>query len=455
MTEGIQVSLGAAGTWLKAEVTAPDVVFTGVSTDSRTLKAGNLFVALSGPNHDGHRYLQDAAAAGAAAAMVEHPCDVALPQLIVDDTRRALGRLAAAWRVEAAPGLVAVTGSNGKTTVKEMLAAILGRARPTLATKGNLNNDIGVPLTLLSLEKKHRFAVIEMGANHPGEISYLTAIAKPQVALITNAATAHLEGFGSVEGVARAKGEIFEGLEGRGTAVINADDPHAVLWNQLAGSNRVVTFGLEQPADISARWTQTDRGMRVWVNHQDQEFDFVLPLLGRHNVSNALAAWAAASALGIGPGEIIAGLEAMGPVKGRLNIRAGARGARVIDDTYNANPASSLAGLRVLAGFEGRRVLVLGDMGELGSDAEALHAQVGRDASSLGIDALYATGRLSRQAVEAFEGEGRFYPSREELIEAIRRLLAAEVTLLVKGSRSMGMENVVKALVAEEDQAEA
>ncbi len=449
MAEGIRCLLSTAAGWLDARVQGSDAEFFGVSTDSRSIEAGMLFIALRGPNHDGHDHVAAALEKGAVAAMVEHPLDVEIPQLVVTDTRRALGRLAASWRRELQTPLVAVTGSNGKTTVKEMCAAILDRAGTTLATRGNLNNDIGVPLTLLRLTPEHRYGVIEMGANHPGEIAYLTDLTAPQVAIITNAGPAHLEGFGSVEGVAKAKGEIFSGLTEDGVAIINADDDYADLWRGLSAGHRTLCFGLAKTADIGARGLGDVHGSELEVLTPLGSFRLHLPLPGRHNILNALAAVSAAIALNIDFPEIAAGLSSLSEVKGRLTTREGLNGATVLDDSYNANPASLHAGLEVLASCSGRRVLALGNMGELGDNTEALHRQAGKDARDLGIDAIYATGQLSRRAVDAFGENGHFYESQQQLIDALLPLMNDELTVLVKGSRSSRMERVVEALCAE------
>lgn len=448
MTEGIATLLSTACHWLEARMIGQDVTVNGVCTDSRHITPGSLFIALRGPHHDGHQHVAAAAAAGAVAALVEQPVDCAIPQIIVADSHQALGRLAAAWRRELATPLVAVTGSNGKTTVKEMCAAILGEAGETLATRGNLNNDIGVPLTLLRLQKAHHFGVIEMGANHPGEIAYLTTLTRPQVAILNNAATAHLEGFGSLEGVARAKAEIFQGLDENGVAVINADDSFAPLWRELTTSRQVLTFGLEQTADVTAHWQGDVYGSRLEVTTPLSEFRLDLALPGRHNVMNALAAIAAATALNIESEQIVAGLESMKAVGGRLQVRRARNGATLLDDSYNANPASLRAGIRVLAECSGQRYLALGDMGELGEEAAELHRQVGDEARRAGLDRLYACGVLSRTATDAFGENGHFFEQQQQLIEALIPEMQRDVTILVKGSRSSRMERVVEALCA-------
>jgi UDP-N-acetylmuramoyl-tripeptide--D-alanyl-D-alanine ligase len=440
--------LSRATRWLEARLIGQDLPFTGVCSDSRSITPGSLFIALRGPHHDGHRHVAAAAEAGAVAALVEHPVECAIPQIIVADSRLALGALAGAWRRELATPLVAVTGSNGKTTVKEMCAAIFAMAGETLATRGNFNNDIGVPLTLLRLQKEHRFGVIEMGANHPGEIAYLTRITRPQVAILNNAAAAHLEGFGSLQGVARAKAEIFEGLGQHGVAVINTDDPFAPLWRELTASRQVLGFGLEAGADVSARWQGDLDGSRLEVTTPLAEFRLELALPGRHNVLNALAAIAAATALNIESAQIVAGLQSLRAVGGRLQVRRGRNGATLLDDSYNANPASIRAGITVLSECTGQRYLALGDMGELGEEAAELHREVGVAARQAGVDRLYACGSLSRGAAEEFGKDGYFFAQQQQLIEAMLPALQEDVTVLVKGSRSSHMERVVEALCA-------
>lgn len=448
MVASIDTTLTRISAWINGELRGTDAEICGVTTDSRSVAPGNLFVALHGPNHDGHDHILDAEKGGVKAALVERPLDSGLAQIVVPDTRLALGALAAAWRRELAIPLVAVTGSNGKTTVKEMIAAILATSGQVTATRGNLNNDIGVPLTLLSLSSQDRFAVVEMGANHAGEITYLTSLARPQVAIITNAAAAHLEGFGSLEGVARAKGEIFEGLDVSGVAVINADDDFAPLWSELAAPHRILRFGMEQEADVSGIWYGDITGGRLNVTWNDEAFDINLVMPGRHNAYNALAAISAALALDIQPQDIVRGLESMQPVNGRLRSASGINGSRIIDDSYNANPASLTAGLEVLAACSGRRYLALGDMAELGETADELHDQAGRQAREMGIDRLYSVGRMSRLAADAFGDNGYHFDEQEALISALRPELAADVTLLVKGSRSSHMEQVVEALTS-------
>jgi UDP-N-acetylmuramoyl-tripeptide--D-alanyl-D-alanine ligase len=422
--------------------------FSGVTTDSRRVGAGDLFVAISGERFDGNDYVAEAAARGAVAALTSRRTDAGmpLPQVVVADTRSALGRLAAHWRDRFSLPVVALTGSNGKTTVKEMLASILaahcdGRA-PVLATEGNLNNDIGMPLTLLGLREKHRYAVIEMGMNHAGEIDYLTRIARPAVALVTNAHRAHVGILGSVDAIARAKGEIYGGLAPSGIAVVNEDDAFASFWKDLNAHRRVVTFGLAESAGVRASF----EGRRMRIVTPVDAFAVMLQVAGEHNVRNALAACAVAHALEIPPHAMQAGLAAFAGVPGRLQRRALAAGGVVIDDTYNANPESMKAAIRVLAAEPGRRVFVMGDMGELGGAARELHAEVGAFARAHKLDALLALGADSAAAAEAFGPGARHFTAVEALLDAARAEAAAGATLLVKGSRFMKMERVADAL---------
>lgn len=448
---GVRADLCRLAGWLDLPWSGPRTEFHGVCTDSRQVRPGSVFVAIQGPNHDGHDHVAAAAQAGAVAALVERAVAAPLPQLLVPSTRAALGRVGAAWRAELGLPMVAVTGSNGKTTVKEMTAAILRRLGPVLATRGNLNNEIGVPLTLLSLEPEHRFAVVEMGANHPGEIAYLVGLARPDAAVVTNAGPAHLEGFGNLDGVARAKGELFGGVADGGTAVINADDPYAPLWRGLVGGRRTLTFGLDGAADVGAEWAVEADGTRVWLRTPAGAAQFLLALPGRHNVLNALAACALALAVGVDPAVMAAGLDGFSGVAGRLQSRAGSGGSTVIDDTYNANPGSLRAALAVLAERPGERVLVLGDMGELGADAQTLHQQVGEDARACGIERLFTLGTLGRCAAQAFGPAAVHSPDLDSLLAALRPCLGPSTTVLVKGSRSMRMERVVAALSVAED----
>jgi UDP-N-acetylmuramoyl-tripeptide--D-alanyl-D-alanine ligase len=440
---------------LGAQYTGADAEFTAVCTDTRAIKRGELFVALKGERYDAHTFLAQAAAAGAAAVLVERASEIELPQIVVADTTRALGRLAHYWRRQFDIPLVAITGSNGKTTVKEMLASILReavKAEPritdpdacVLSTRGNLNNHIGVPLTLLELRSAHRYAVIEMGMNHAGEISYITRLAGPDVALINNAGVAHMENLGSAEAVARAKGEIFEGLKTGGTAVINADDRYAPLWRELARGNRQLEFALDAQAAVTATYRIREFDSEIVLDTPLGTARAEVPAPGLHNIRNALAASAAATALDVPAMTVAAGLARFGGVKGRLQRKSGRNGATLIDDTYNANPDSMRAAIAVLAQASGKKLLVLGDMGELGGDAPAMHAQVGEFARAAGIGRLFTLGELSAHMTRAFGAGARHFARIEDLLAEIENALAPDVTMLVKGSRFMQMERVVK-----------
>ena len=422
-----------------------------------TTRVCMLFIALQGEHFDGHEYVHIALAAGAAGALVSHAFAAAnpdLPLIAVTDTRIALGQLAAAWRLRFALPLIGVTGSNGKTTVKEMCAAIL-RAdfgqNAVLATTGNLNNDIGLPLTLLKMRSNHRAAVIEMGMNHSGEIDTLSRIARPTVALVNNAQRAHLAGLGTVAEVARAKGEIFNGLEADGIAVINADDPHAGLWHTLAGTRRIVSFGFSPEADIRGHWRpshdQEGYGGELCLDAPQGTTSFHLAVPGEHNARNALAAAAACLAAGIPLAPVVRGLSGYTGVKGRLQKKAGRNGALLIDDTYNANPDSMRAAIDVLATLPGRRIFVMGDMGEVGESAGQLHDEIGGYAKSQGIEHLFALGEKSVAAVHNFDGGAKHFASVETLVRTLLPLLDENTAVLVKGSRFMKMERVVESIV--------
>jgi len=436
------------------DLCGPDRAIAGVSTDTRTVAPGQLFVALRGERFDGHDFLEQAVAAGAGALLVTDGARIpaGFPALVVADTRLALGRLAAAWRAGFEIPVIAVTGSNGKTTTKEMIAAILRRqyGDTVLATRGNLNNDIGLPLTLLGLAAGQRAAVIEMGMNQPGEIAYLTQIGAPTVAVVTNAQRAHLAGMGDMNQIAREKGSIFAGLGAGGVAVVNADDAYAGLWRRMAGRHPLLTFGIERAADVRAvvRQQGLTTLLSLWTPVGEAELKLAVP--GRHNARNALAAAAACLAAGIPLAAVVAGLEGFAGLKGRLQRRQGRAGAVVLDDTYNANPDSVRAGIDVLAATIGRKVLVLGDMGEIGEASGQYHDEIGGYAKSQGVDRLLAFGDASQQAVRNFGEGARHFCDIEKLIAAVNKQLGPETTVLVKGSRFMKMERVADAIVGEE-----
>lgn len=445
----MKLALSDLAETLEGQLQGADASFGGICTDTRKLRSGDLFVALRGDNFDGHQFLRQAASLGAAGALVDAHQAINLPQVVVQDSLQGLQRFAAAWRGRFKSTVIGVTGSNGKTTVKEMIAAILGQTHHVLATVGNLNNHIGVPLTLLKMEERHDFAVVEMGASHAGEIALLNRLARPSIAVINNAAGAHMEGFGSPEGIARAKGELFADLAADGTAIINADDKFESLWAELAGDRRQLRFGLNVGADISARAIESDgSSTRFRLITPEAEAAVELPLTGRHNVMNALAAAAVTHAAGLPTPEIAYGLSLVKPVSGRLQIRSAALGARIVDDSYNANPASLVAALDTLGHYSGESWLVLGDMGELGAEARAAHEQAGRDARAAGVTRLFAVGPLSAAAVTSFGERGQHFVDQAALIDAIEAELTPGVTVLVKGSRSTGMDRVVTALEA-------
>lgn len=431
-----------------------DRAWTGVNNDTRTLGPGQIYIALRGARFDGNEFLGAAAAAGAVAAVVDRPVvNPPLPVIEVDDGQAALTRAAAGWRQLFSMPVIGVAGSNGKTTVKEMTAAILARAGECLATRGNLNNHIGVPLTLLRLAGTERSAVIEIGANHAGEVAALVDIARPTVGLITNAGAEHLEGFGDLDGVARAEGEMVAGLDAGATAIINADDAYADLWRGMTAAT-VRTFGIDSPADFSAvdvRESLGDKGFTTSFTLRSPlgECAVALNVGGRHNVRNALCAAAAATAAGATLAQVSEGLAAMHPVGGRLRPVRARKGARLLDDSYNANPSSMQAGIDVLASLPGEHWFVMGDMGELGEHARSSHVQIGTYARGRGVRRLFATGPLSTLAVEAFGTGASWFPDTDALARAVEAQLHAGVTLLVKGSRSNRLERVVASLTGE------
>lgn len=441
------VKLSELGIKLQGSLLGPDAHFKTVSIDSRTIKPGELFVAISGDRFDGHNFVELAKQQGAAAALVERTIETDLPLLQVADTRKALGELAKQHRSQFTIPIIALTGSCGKTSTKEMIRAILSEAGPVLANTKNFNNDIGVPLTLLNLTAQHRYAVIEMGANHAGEIAYLSQMTQPNVALITNIGPAHLQGFGSIAGVAEAKAEIFSGLTHDGIAIINADDNYSNTWEKQLASHRVLHFGLSEDADFSAvNINMDDEGRASFLLLTPRgELFIALPLAGQHHVMNALAAAAVAGQVEIPLASIKAGLEKVQAVPGRVVLSKTKAGATIIDDSYNANPSSVAVALKLLAHYPGRHIFVMGDMGELGENAAQYHRQVGKLAKQLGIEEVYTCGDLSALTAQAF-GAGKHYVNQQALILALRSCLQGQVTILIKGSRSAQMEKIATAL---------
>ena len=452
----MQSSLAHLQRCVAGSVMTTEAVFGGVTTNSRAVKRGNLFVALRGERFDAHDFLGDVAQAGAAAVVAERlPDGYALPALVVPDTRVALGKIGNFWRARFDIPLIAVTGSNGKTTVKEMIASILNAefgADNYLATRGNLNNDIGVPLTLLRLEAGHQAAVVELGMNHPGEIAELAAIAQPTVALVNNAQREHQEFMASVEAVAQENGSVIRALPATGVAVFPADDIYTPLWRSYArtgGQRRVLTFGLSDDANVSCTWKPADFGSEMTVKVNNRSFALRLSAAGVHNVRNALAAIACCLAIGLHRKAIVRGLEAFEPVSGRLQRKRASNGATVIDDTYNANPDSVRAAIDVLAQTPGSRILVLGDMGEVGHEGRQFHIEIGAYARGRGIEQLFTLGELAEHASAAFGAHGRHASDMDALQQMVQAAVSPSTTVLVKGSRFMRMERIVQQLTGE------
>jgi UDP-N-acetylmuramoyl-tripeptide--D-alanyl-D-alanine ligase len=447
----IRMRLSELADCLGCPAPARDVNVDAIVSDSRRVDYGTLFAALPGSQVDGHDFAATAVQMGAVALLVSRRLELDVPQLVVPDVLRAMGQLAAFLRQRLDPIVVGITGSNGKTTVKEMVASILRPVGDVLATRGNYNNELGLPLSLFALEPKHRFAVLEMGASKAGDIAYLAAIASPDVALVTNIGPAHLGGFGSMEGVARAKGEIYAALPEDGCAVINADEPWWETWLKVNRAGRIITFG--SAPDAAVRVAGTEQQPRIET--PGGSFDLGLALPGAHNRLNAAAATAVALALDLDLDAIRQGLEAVEPVPGRLNFIETDAGWTVIDDTYNANPASLYSAMQVLSGMQGTPWLVLGDMKELGNDSPKMHREVGEAARAMGVARLFATGDMSVYAVDAFGEGAEHFTTREELAACLRRSLRPGINCLVKGSRSMGMEQVVEAITRESGMKEA
>ncbi|MDF3980653.1 UDP-N-acetylmuramoyl-tripeptide--D-alanyl-D-alanine ligase [Luteibacter sp. PPL554] len=440
--------LSAVALWTRGRLQGADAEVTGFSIDTRSLKPGELFVALPGERVDGHDYVALAAHKGAAGALVTRPVDAPIAQVVVDDTQLALGDLASAVRAQRPVRVIGITGSNGKTTVKTLTASILSRHGRTHVNAGNFNNELGMPLTLLAMPADTQYAVLEMGAGKPGDIDYLAAIARPDIGLITSIAPAHLERMGSIEGVAETKGALYQALPSDGVAIVNADEERFLsFFLGLAGSRRVLRYALDHRADVGADIVdERIDGTHFVLTTPIGDADVRLPLAGRHNVANALAAASVAIALDVPLATIVDGLEQVPRVAGRLNLEPMAGGWTLIDDSYNANPGSAAAAIDTLALATGERWLVLGDMAELGTGAIELHAGIGALARAKGIDRLFAVGAKSAAAAKAF-GEGALhFPTQEALVEAACAQVHAGVTVLVKGSRSSGMERVAAAM---------
>lgn len=445
------IKLSQLAKMLHVDWQGADVTIHGFSTDSRNIQPGDFFIALRGVRFNGHEYLAAVAASGAVAALVSEPVTMTLSTVMVADTSQGLIDLAAAWRRQFHPAIVAITGSCGKTSTRALLQGILSAYRPTLASERSFNNNIGVPLTLLRLRSEHQYAVVEIGANHSGEILPLVRTVQPTVALITNAAASHLEGFGSIEGVARAKSEIYATLQAQDTAIVNQDDFFADYWKGSIKQSQILTFGVNTPADVMAQDIRYHHAAQpsFLLKTPHGEIDIQLTVMGKHNIYNALAAAAAATALNIPLAIIQRGLQGVAAETRRLVLQMGLRRASIIDDSYNANPASVKAAIDVLTQYGGQRVLVLGDMLELGEASAAFHRDIGVAAQQAGIDFLFAYGPLSQSAVEAFGKSGRHFESQQALVAELRPLLNEKMTVLVKGSNAMGMNEVAQSLLRE------
>ncbi|MDQ9171327.1 UDP-N-acetylmuramoyl-tripeptide--D-alanyl-D-alanine ligase [Oxalobacteraceae bacterium R-40] len=447
-------SLAALQPWISGATITGAAEFSGVSTDSKTVASGNLFVALRGERFDAHTFLEEVANKGAAAVVVDHlPPGLKVPALVVRDTKVALGEIGNYWRRQFSIPVIGVTGSNGKTTVKEMIAAILAAEYGEgnyLSTRGNLNNDIGVPLTILRMDATHRAAVIELGMNHPGEIASLAAIAQPTVGLVNNAQREHQEFMESVEAVAKENGSVISALPANGIAVFPADDPFTSLWRRLAkssGQRKILSFGLSADASVTCSYQPNAFGSDLIVRIGQKEFPVRLSAAGVHNVRNALAAIACTLAIGVHRTAIVRGLENFSPVAGRLQRKTAKNGALVIDDTYNANPDSVRAAIDVLMQVPAPRVLVLGDMGEVGTEGRQFHIEVGAYARGRGIDALYTLGELASHASDAFGSRAKHFSNVDDLNRTVENMLTPQASVLIKGSRFMKMERVVQHLV--------
>ena len=423
-----------------------DATFRDVTIDSRTDCEGKLFVAIKGDNFDGHKFVETAFRNGAVVALVETRLDCGIAQLVVEDCKLAMGKLANYWRRYCDPCVIALTGSNGKTTVKEMLYQVLSRQAPTLATRGNFNNDIGLPLTLFRLEPTDKYAVIEMGANHRGEIAGLAEIAQPDVVYVNNVAAAHLAGFGSIQGVIEAKGEIYAYCGPRQRALFNADEVASGYWQEHCAAATRLSCGLDKPADVTARWAVEDESLEIEIDYRNDRQACSLAVIGEHNVRNALAAVSLALLAGIDLAAAVAALEGFSGVKGRLQILLGPAHSRIIDDSYNANPDSLEAGIKVLCSLPGSPWLALGDMAELGSEAAEMHREAARSARRQGVEKWFGYGEMSCMASDEFGAAGSCYKDIDSLAKAILGQISQKVNLLVKGSRSAGMERLVKRL---------
>ncbi len=446
----MKLSLSKLAIVTDGTLVSTDAIVHNMGIDARTLKDKSLFIAIRGEQWDGHDFVLQAKAAGATALLVDHPVDCDLPQLIVTNTKLALGLIAGFLRREYTLPVIAITGSCGKTTTKSLIASVLSQKGSVLATQGTLNNDIGVPLTLLQLKPKHDFAVIEMGANHPQEIAYLTQMVKPTIGVITNAAPVHLEGFGSLQGVANAKAELYQHLLVDGLAILNIDDAQQMYWRSVIGARAYLTFGLNPSADVSASEVRLDNGghLHFQLHHAGESYPIQLPLLGLHNIHNALAAAAVGFSSGLSMKHVRKGLEKVDHLPKRMNRFKGIHDSTLIDDSYNANPTAFKVAIKLLMQLKTTNdaLLIMGDMAELGAQAHEFHAEIGLFAKNAGLSQLLTVGPLSAAAANAFGDGALHFEHQEQLIAHAQQNLKVGSTILIKGSRSARMENIVTAL---------
>jgi UDP-N-acetylmuramoyl-tripeptide--D-alanyl-D-alanine ligase len=445
------MQLSAVGRITKGHIQGDDVSVSGFSIDTRTLLPGQCYIAIKGENFDGHEFVAQAMERGAVAAVVARPVPGKIPQVIVADTRLALGQIGAHFRDDYQKPVIALTGSCGKTTTKEMIGSVLSQQGKTLYPQASFNNDIGVPLTLLQLKPEHEFAVFELGANAPGEIAYTAGLVRPDIALITNIGPAHIGGYGSEQAIADTKAAIYKSLSPKGCAIVNIDDKYAPQWLESLKTETVITFGLSKDAQVTAHNIQFNpEGLaRFELVTPAGKVAIQLPVAGQHNVMNALAAASVAHALSIDLSRVKQGLETVMAVKGRLCVHVGKNQTRIIDDTYNANLSSVTAAISVLSNYPGNRIFVLGDLGELGDFSQKHHEAIGAECQRLNIDELYTCGKQSAHAHEYFTGKGQHFTDQATLISLLTTRLAADTTVLVKGSRSAKMEHVVQALLTD------
>lgn len=438
--------------YLDADYHGPEIVFHSISTDTRNIQPGALFVAIPGEVYDGHDYIAEAVAKGAVGVLASRSISTTVPVIAVEDTLWAYGQIAAMYRSNFKIPMVGVTGSCGKTSVKSMIANILKQSADVLSPEGSFNNEIGLPKTLLDLNNEHKFAVLEMGARKPGDIKYLMELVNPSVTVINNVAPVHLETFGDLDGVANTKGEIYQYLQPHGTAVINVDEEYAPLWLSKLKTQNIITFGLERAADVTCAYIiEEHHRIKFELVTDIGMIEIVLPLLGLHNVKNALASAAVARALDVSLQDIKQGLENFEPVKWRMEVKAGINGAKIIDDSYNANPMAMKYAIDTLAKQSGKQILVIGDMLELGVHEVERHKEVGQQAKAAGIDYLIAFGDLAQHAVKEFGINAQFFTDKSKLIAELSTMLDAETVVLVKGSRGMRLNEVVSAIIADKE----